>query len=416
MEDYLLKASISLLVLYASYRLIFWQKQSHQTNRFLGLACIVFSTVLPFFSFDARQFEVLNSETITNLVSLANFDLQQTSVDAAGQTGLNIFFITYLAGAGFFLLRFLKGMLTLLGFYYRSPRELKWGFKVVNVQKQLSPFTFFNILFLGSDKMDDEQMEALLVHEQFHRDEWHSVDSLILEILTIVFWFNPAIWLFQRDIRSEHEYMADKKVLSKGFNLLQYQNLLFQSSTGVAVSVGNHLINKVSLIKRFEMMTQVKSKNTNIYYRLGIHACLIATIFFFSAFTGFDTGVIDTDKPAVYKEGNKEMYRLIKSQIKYPSGARKEGSMGKVNVSFIVNKQGKVEAVKVGSRKGRLMDGVNVVGYASGESAGKATQVNKFIKAEVVRVVNLLGDFTPAEKDGKTVSTRMTIPFEFRIK
>jgi beta-lactamase regulating signal transducer with metallopeptidase domain len=38
-------------------------------------------------------------------------------------------------------------------------------------------------------------METIVMHEQVHRQERHSIDTLFLELLTMVFWFNPAMWL-----------------------------------------------------------------------------------------------------------------------------------------------------------------------------------------------------------------------------
>lgn len=414
MEVYLIKSGISLAVLYLAYRFLLRQPLSHQANRLLGLFCIVFSVVLPFVGFESIP--VVQETLEGSLVETISLSLSVIPEQSESQSNINIWLWLYLAGAGVFSARFLNSMIHLARLYAGATKNHERGFLVARVDKPLSPFTFFNILFIGNDQLDKEQLEAVMVHEKYHRDQWHSADSLLLEFATILFWFHPAIWLFQKAIRSEHEFMADKQVLNLGFDLTDYQQLLFQSTTGVAVSLGNNLINKVSLIKRFEMMTQVERKSKRVYYRIGWHACIMAVLVLSTAFTNPGELLTSVDSQAVYKEGQAEMYRLIRSQVKYPATARQQGNTGSVVVSFRVNTDGSVDQVKAKQRRGERLQKVVVVGYADQSTDADTSGVSKELKAEVIRVVNKLGEFTPAQKDGKSVSTVLNIPFEFKLK
>ncbi|NER12046.1 hypothetical protein GWK08_01210 [Leptobacterium flavescens] len=133
-------------------------------------------------------------------------------------------------------------------------------------------------------------MEVLIAHEQYHREQFHSVDTLLLEILTVVYWFNPAIWLFRRSIKAEHEYMVDRQVLERGFDPLDYQHLLFRTRTGVSLQLGNHFSNGGDLKKRFKMMERERNKNSFAYLRLTLFLPVMFVILAFgSSFKTSDT-------------------------------------------------------------------------------------------------------------------------------
>jgi hypothetical protein len=149
----------------------------------------------------------------------------------------------------------------------------------------MTPFTFFNLLFTGEVALNDQEMKALIVHEQYHREQWHSIDTVLLEILTVVFWFNPAIWLFRKDIKTVHEYMADAQVLKRGFNILQYQQLLFHTKTGMTLTLGSHFSTKTNLKKRISMMNQKSKKSKYSYHKGLLFVPIMAAILVLSAFT-----------------------------------------------------------------------------------------------------------------------------------
>ncbi|GAB5527939.1 MAG: hypothetical protein Roseis2KO_58110 [Roseivirga sp.] len=409
MEDYFMISGVSLLLLYLAYRFLFRQRLDYQSNRFLALSCVIFSAVLPFLSFESVP--VVQETLGEGLAEVIAIDLPRFQATPDSGSSFNAWWLIYCLGAGFFLIRFVISVVRLLMLYRNATKSHNRGFLVAKVNQKLSPFTFFHVLFIGAEEVENEELDVMIAHEQCHRDQWHSVDSLLLEFATILFWFNPAVWLFQKAIRSEHEFMADRQVLSQGFDLKAYQHLLFQSATGVALSLGNNLINKVSLIKRFEMMSQVTKKSNSVYYRTGLYACLMATFVLFTAFTNGGP-VMSADSPAVYKEGETEMYRFIRTKVKYPASAREQGNTGSVVVSFRVKKDGSVDQVKAKKRKGETLNEMVVVGYADPTGAG----FSSVLENEVVRVISQLGTFVPAQKDGKPVNSILNIPFEFKLK
>jgi hypothetical protein len=347
-------------------------------------------------------------------VAAGTADFQNNFSSVISKNTLDIFLLIYGIGACVFLLRLLVGLATLLGLYINSPKGNRWGFTVVTLSRKMSPFTFFNILFIGNNHIEDSEMDAMLLHERVHRDQHHSVDAVLLEAVTVIFWFNPVIWFFQRDIKAQHEYLADERVLEKGINPLAYQLLLFKARTGTSMELPNYLSNKTSLTKRFNMMTKTRSKSKTSYWRASLFLALMSVILFFSAFS-YRHEEIQVDKTATYEQGEQAMYQKITKQVMYPASARSENRSGLVQVSFTVDENGSVGNVEAKSGKGGyVLNEVVVVGYSKSSETAKG--IDDALKAECVRVVESLGKFNPARKDGKPVSSVLTLPFKFKLK
>ncbi len=52
-----------------------------------------------------------------------------------------------------------------------------------------------------------------MLHEEAHASQKHSLDILFVELLQIIFWFNPLFYFIKRSIKLNHEFLADRAVL-----------------------------------------------------------------------------------------------------------------------------------------------------------------------------------------------------------
>ncbi len=150
----------------------------------------------------------------------------------------------------------------------------------VNTEMLHLPFSFFNLLFI-SKKHDlvDEDKDRILLHEKAHIEGGHSYDVLLLELLSILFWCSPLIYLYKKSIKTVHEYLADDRVLettsTKQYGLL----LLGQSNTNLQLSMANHFHSQLK--QRILMMTRSKSTRKNLMkYTLMLPVFFILNIAF----------------------------------------------------------------------------------------------------------------------------------------
>lgn len=285
MESYLLKSSLCLLFLYLVYRSLLNQETNHQVKRFVGLGCIVFACIFLFIPVGIFSTPDTYPQLMNVVFMQGSEGIQEGISKVITEDVTNIYLTIYVVGVAIFGLRSLFGLFTLIRWYSISEKSRKWGFTVVKVKKEITPFTLFNLLFIGNKSMDEESMNTLIVHEQYHRDQYHSIDTLLLEILSIFFWFNPVVWLFRRDIKTVHEYMADAQVLNHGFNPINYQYLLFQTQTGISLQFGSHFSNKTNLKKRISMMNQQKNSSKKSFMRALLFIPVMGLILLASAFT-----------------------------------------------------------------------------------------------------------------------------------
>ena len=93
----------------------------------------------------------------------------------------------------------------------------------------------------------------------------------------------------------------------------------------------------------------------------------------------------------VFPGGDLGLMKFIQKNTKYPPIAKENDITGKVFVSYVVNKKGKVTNVKV------------------------ARSVDRYLDAEAVRVVKLLPYTTAGKQRGKPVNVQYTIPINFTL-
>ena len=116
-----------------------------------------------------------------------------------------------------------------------------------------------------------------------------------------------------------------------------------------------------------------------------------------------------------------EFRRHIAQNLTYPAKAAEQGVTGKVIISFIVDKDGKVvvpdEATKA-KIVGKPLDEVVVVSYRkiSEDEEDPDEKYIQMLKDEAIRVVSSSPDWTPGKKDGKPVAVRYTFPITFVLQ
>lgn len=144
---------------------------------------------------------------------------------------------------------------------------------------EVSPFSWMRYIVVSrSDYAHPDK--AVLVHEHEHVRRRHSWDVLLVDLLSSLQWFNPAMWMLSADLRAIHEYEADAAVLSSGVNARQYQYLLLRKAVAASGYTVVNGINHSTLKQRITMMN-VKKQNKyawlKAFYVLPVIAVSLAT-------------------------------------------------------------------------------------------------------------------------------------------
>ena len=400
--NYIVESSISLTLLTTVYVLFLRKETFFRQNRIFLLASILFSVLLPLIKLPAisSATPVMLSEVAVlpfrNLLS--TITIYGKSVSSGFEhvvTSISMFGYIYILGVMLFFIRLAVRITQVVYLLLQNRIQYRGGYKLIVVDRPFSPFSFLNYVFVSSSMKNDEDSERMIFHELEHIKQGHTVDILILEILTVFQWFNPFMWLLKRVVQENHEYLADSAVLKKGVSRAGYKQLLINQYVGIQYSITSSF--NYSLIKnRVKMMSQIKSsKLAGIKYLLGFIVAVALIISF-----GCDQKAsLDDEKifnivdvmPA-YPGGEEALHKFIAESVEYPEVARDSGIQGRVYVSFVVSRTGEVAKVKI------------------------ARGISPSLDDEAMRVVKSMPVWKPGYLDDKPVNVAFTIPINFTFQ
>jgi TonB family protein len=386
----------------------------------------VFSILLPFLHFQesTQMPTVMLGEVTVTAMRFQNL-LQTVTVYGSNFTvkieqlvqSIGLLKIIYLLGTIIFALLLVIRLIQITALILANESEVRNGIRIVKIRRDVTPFSFFNFVFINRNNADHPGMKEMLAHELEHVRQRHSLDVMILELVTISQWFNPFIWLLKRSIRENHEFLADHGVLKPGVSSAAYRLLLLGSSMEQQPVIANNF--NYSLIKiRIKMMTKIKSRRTAaLKLLMGILAT--AALFVIFAFDGTqiqpqekkttgktteeaskaeqktstgNTVFMVVEKMPEFPGGEVAVREYIAKSIKYPEDAKKAGIQGKVYVTFVVDKTGKV----VDSRLAR--------------------SASPSLDKEALRVVETMPVWIPGQQRGENVAVEYTIPIQFKLQ
>jgi len=145
-------------------------------------------------------------------------------------------------------------MLTRKG-WYQTVFNLKGNYFLVPTFGLAPIFSFFDKLFWDdTEQLEKEEKNQIIQHEIEHIKQGHTYDVMYYQILSVLFWFNPAIHLMRTALVDTHEYLADEKVLSLTTDKENYKKLVIRIAfKGLDLPIGNYFIRSTTL-KRILMM------------------------------------------------------------------------------------------------------------------------------------------------------------------
>ena len=276
MEIYILKSAACLGILYLFYKLFLENENMHVFKRFYLLGTIFISFLIPLITFTTF---VNPSETISPVIFTNTIGEDSNSLSFL-EALPTILWSFYFIGVAFFTFRFGKNLISLVLKIKRNPKLNVQSHINVLLQKQVIPHTFFKYIFLNKSKYEAMEIpEEVLLHEQTHAIQKHSIDILLIEVFQIIFWFNPFIYLIKNSIKLNHEFLADQAVLSKGIESSHYQNLLLLFSSNTTTPILANSINYSLIKKRFTVMKKQTSKS-KIWIRSFLLLPLLAILIF----------------------------------------------------------------------------------------------------------------------------------------
>jgi TonB-dependent SusC/RagA subfamily outer membrane receptor len=418
--QYQIEVAICMAALTLLY-LLLWRKDTNFIFKRILLLGIPFSSiVIPLINLNidlqpAQQTAPI--QYITYLPSQLELVYMPIADEATKMTEWELAFWLFAAGASIMLMRLLISYYKIWQLYRRSSPASTGDYRII--EDPVQSFSFFNLVMINRSQARSTELEYILAHEKAHSHQGHSYDVLWLELVKMLHWFNPMIWLITRESRQNMEYLADQEVALQTENPQHYQHAIVQHASQGGYQLLKTQFSKTNLRNRIIMMNQPNNRRVPSWKLLVTLPVLAMLFMSFSLkiehldFAKKISSVLPVEKMdepiaqldtlpyevfSIVEEMPKPVtgdinsyYAQINEDLRYPKKAIKNGIKGIVHVEFIIEKDGSLIAF---STRGGL---------------------SKECDAEAIRVVKEGPGWNPGKQRGRAVNVRTIVPIAFGV-
>ncbi|PHR70048.1 MAG: hypothetical protein COA67_08955 [Lutibacter sp.] len=282
--DYLLKTSAITFIFYGFYKLILQRETFFQSNRWFLLIGVLTAVLIPLITIP------IYVESISTPLFFTDVGSNTSEYTKEAVNWSEILIIVYSIGVAFLGGKFILNLVSLYRLISSHSKEKDRNYHLIKTTQNTTPFSFFNFIVYNPTKFKDNELNQILIHEKVHAQQLHSIDILISQITTILFWFNPFMWLYKKEVQQNLEFIADDLAQQKSNCEKSYQKLLLKTSLPQnQLALTNNFYNSL-IKKRIIMLHKNRSKSTN-QWKYVLILPIIATFIF-----TFNTKVVAQNK------------------------------------------------------------------------------------------------------------------------
>ncbi|OUJ68944.1 M56 family metallopeptidase [Hymenobacter crusticola] len=272
MSQYLLEASVSLLLTFGFYKVLLEQQPLHRFKRFYLLGSLLAAALIPLVSVEREPLRVWGDDQPVRGWPLAAAPTFPPPTGPPEPASVAVGFDVVAFGATYgpwlyglltavFVGRFALNLRRLLRQTSANPRQPFRGATLVLLPTDTLPYAFLHYLFVSEAAYRRRAIEQeLFTHELTHIRQRHSLDVLLVEVLLCVAWFHPVLYGVKRAMQLNHEFLADQAVNERHQNVPRYQQLLLDKVAGGLTGSLTSAFAFRTTQKRFLMMTKPTSR------------------------------------------------------------------------------------------------------------------------------------------------------------
>lgn len=282
MIDFLIKSTICLFVFLGFYHLVLEREKMHQFNRFYLLISIVISLAIPFLTFEIIEIIPVTQSTELQIIDTIPSSSNETIIEEKINYLPIILWSLYILISSILIIRFARNIWKLISKAISNPKVKYKNAKLVLLDEKTLPHTFLNFIYINFEDYNNRNIEdELYTHELVHVNQKHTLDILFIEVLKVIFWFNPLFIFYKKAIQLNHEFLADEEIVKTYNNVPFYQNLLLQKSSNVQTIYLASNLNYLVTKKRLIMMTKSTSQTIAVLKKIAIIPILTGLVYFF---------------------------------------------------------------------------------------------------------------------------------------
>ena len=409
---YVIKAAITLALLYSCFFLFLSKETFHRFNRCMLVGIMLVSLVMPMFHFTTEHPTTLNEEVyqMQNYIQHDTTPIIVTAQQAQGITWIQALTWIYMAGVVLMLILTLVQATSLIRFMSSGVRHTdSQGNTVILHNNDVPPFSIFRYIVM-SVKDYESSRQYILTHEQEHIRLGHTYDLLLLQGMKTLMWFNPFIWFLSRDLKAVHEYEADQAVINQGIDAKSYQQLLVMKVVGNRLQPFTNNLNHGSLKKRIVMMYQ---KPSNRWLMLkALCAIPVAALTINTFATPIETDPVE-DMVKTLETTNVPAFNEVKEALPSPKTAEEASEEKPFAITTDSNNIDDNPLILINGHEVKIPADIKTI---DGETLGKMLHINKEDIASVTVLKNGAATAIYGEKAKNGVISIETKAFQAQPK
>ena len=261
--EYLIKASAITALFYVCYKLFLQKETFFESNRWYLLLGLISSFFIPLIVIPVYVVKTIEPITYDLGTQLTTISYESASPAVQSFDWTQVIWLIYGLGTVYLLSKFLIQLFSLIDLITKNKKISSGAFKLVQVNDPIAPFSFFNYIVYNSNNYSKEELHQIITHEKVHANQWHSIDILVTHVVTALFWFNPFIWFYKKDLQQNLEFIADQLTQEQLKDRKSYQYTLLKNSVpNYQMALANNFFNSL-IKKRIVMLHKNKSKQSN---------------------------------------------------------------------------------------------------------------------------------------------------------
>lgn len=258
---YSLRATAVLILFWSIYRLFLQKETFYRFNRFFLLAGLLTALILPLiiirYTVEVNTLSMIPIQIIT----AGEYAIPAAGTIESGSPFIKYFNLflpaIYLTILCLIIIFRLVGLSRLFRTIHRNNKKRYTSYNLIESSEFEGAFSFFRFVFIPKN-LNEQEKQIILKHEEAHIMQKHWIDLLLINIASLIWWFNPAIRLYEKAIRNNHEYLADQEVLTS-YEQTDYQQTLINQWFKTSIFPMAHSFSYSNRLKRINMMKKTIS-------------------------------------------------------------------------------------------------------------------------------------------------------------
>ncbi len=291
--DYMIKISAVYAVVYVFYWLVLRPLTNYKSNRVYLMITALLAFIIPLLKLDFFiSPQTISHSGIINYVPSLHINSANTYIPKTQSSNLPFIIATiFVSGIAVCFSHFIMQFISFKKITANAELiNATQSIRLYHLNMDIMPFSFGKAVYINKSKHSADELDDIIKHESAHAIQYHTIDVMIAELVCILNWYNPFVWLIKKAIKQNLEFLADDTVLNDGADRKSYQYLLLKVTGYSPLNIASSF--KLSSLKqRVYMMNKARSSQKHLLKFLFVLPLVVVMML---AFRNDDAHVADT--------------------------------------------------------------------------------------------------------------------------